>query len=274
MKLLISADMEGIAGITHSQQCLRGTGEFPQSCELMSDEVRAACEAAFESGATSVTVNDSHGDMRNIIHDRLPPQVRLIQGNLKRLSMVEGLEGTFDALAFVGYHAGAATLNGILDHTYFGRVVHRLLLNGETCSESRLNSAVAGTFGVPAIFISGDQSACADAKKFLPWIQPCEVKHAVGRTAACSLSPAEARSAIAREIKTALESYRAGQCKPYVVEPPIILDLELMNSAQADIASLLPGSERLDACTVRYSANDVVTVFQGFRVMITLAGTL
>jgi D-amino peptidase len=274
VKILISADMEGVAGVTHAQQTRRDTSEFARSCELMTGEVRAACESALRAGATMVVVNDSHGDMRNIIHEQLPPEVQLIQGSVKELSMIEGIDGSFDALVFVGYHAPAATRAGILDHTYHGRVVHKVLLNGDVCSEARLNAAVAGTFGVPALFLSGDQSACADARRFLPWIVTATVKHALGRTAARALSPTAARAAIFNGIGEALAQIQQGAGQPYRLDPPISIDLTCMNSEMADSAALLPGADRIDGTTVRYVADNTVTAFRAFRVMMTLAAAV
>ena len=189
MKVYISADMEGVAGITATEQTDPvGQPEYAYSCQLMTAEVRAACEGALEAGATEIVVNDSHWNMRNLIHEELPPQVRLIRGSLKPLSMNQGLDPSCAAAMFVGYHAPVGTADAILDHTYSGETAYDVRVNGLHCSEARLNAAAAGSFGVPVVLISGDQQACADARSFLPWVETVEVKQAVSQYAAASLS--------------------------------------------------------------------------------------
>jgi D-amino peptidase len=266
MKVLISAEMEGVAGITNSSQCRRDTSEFARSCQLMTAEVRAACEGAVRGGATSIVVNDSHGDMRNILHEALPEDVELIQGQVKPNSMVQGIDRSIDAVAFVGYHAPAATTCGILDHTINGAIAHRVLINGETCSEARINAAVAGQFGVPVVFLSGDQSACADATGLMPWIKTAKVKEALGRPAARSMSPTRSQETIAHGIESGLNLIKLRQAPAHFLAGPITLDLSCMNAEMADSAAILPRSQRLDATTVRYVADDAVTTLRALRI--------
>src|SRR5579863_2885172 len=148
MRIYISADMEGVAGITAEEQTNPvGQPEYARSCELMTGEVAAACAGANDAGATSILVNDSHWNMRNIIHESLPPDVRLIRGTGKPLSMNQGLEAGADFAAFVGYHASGGTRDAVLDHTYTGETLYEVALNGEACSEARINAAVAGAYG-------------------------------------------------------------------------------------------------------------------------------
>lgn len=275
MKVYISADMEGVAGITAVEQTDPvGQPEYAYSCRLMTAEVRAACEGAFAGGATEIVVNDSHWNMRNLIHEELPPQVRLIRGSLKPLSMNQGLDPSFAGAAFVGYHAPAGTADAILDHTYSGSTAYDVRINGEHCSEARVNAAVAGCFGVPVIFLSGDQNACADARSFLPGIESVEVKRAIGRYAASSLSPEEARKVIAVGMQRAVAKCKDSQPKSYAFAKPVALELVLTSTAKADVASLLPGSERIDGRTVRYCHDDFLTVFQGFRAMLMLGSSI
>ncbi|MBV8262709.1 MAG: M55 family metallopeptidase, partial [Candidatus Eremiobacteraeota bacterium] len=237
-------------------------------------EVRAACEGATAGGATDILVNDSHWNMRNIIHEQLPPDVRLIRGSLKPLSMNQGVDASCTAAAFVGYHAPVGTADAILDHTYTGETLYDVRINGERCSEARVNAAVAGCFGVPVIFISGDQSACADARSFLPWVEAVEVKRAIGRYAASSMSPEQARKAIAAGMQRAVASVGAGRAKPFSFASPVTLELVFTSTAKADMASLLPEAERIDGRTLRYASPDFLTVFRAFRAMMTLGASV
>src|SRR5450755_3075573 len=215
MKLYISADMEGVAGITAEEQTNPvGQPEYAYSCRLMTGEVRAACEGASAAGATSILVNDSHWNMRNIIHEELPPDVMLIRGSMKPLSMNQGLDPTFGGAAFVGYHAPGGTQDAVLDHTYTDLTLYEVRINGIKCSEARINAAVAGAFGVPVVFLSGDQNACADAREFVPWAETVEVKRAIGRYAAASLSPAQSRAAIKAGITRGITDAAKRGAKP------------------------------------------------------------
>jgi D-amino peptidase len=275
MRIYISADMEGVAGITAEEQTNPvGQPEYAFSCELMTAEVRAACEGAKEAGATSIVVNDSHWNMRNIIHDGLPADVRLIRGSDKPLSMNQGLEAGADFAAYVGYHAGGGTRDAVLDHTYTDTTIHEVRINGEPCSEARINAAVAGAYGVPVVFLSGDQSACADAASFLPWAVTVEVKRAIGRYAAASLSPEESRAAIRSGMRTAVREAKKRGSKPYALVPPIALEMTFTYTSKADVAALLPGSERISGRTIRFVHDDILTAFRAFRAMMLLGASV
>ena len=274
MKIYISADMEGVAGITATEQTDPvGQPEYAYSCRLMTAEVRAACEGALEAGADEILVNDSHWNMRNIIHEELPHDVRLIRGSLKPLSMNQGLDPSCSAAAFVGYHAPIGTADAILDHTYSGETLYAVRINGEYCSEARINAAVAGSFGVPVVFVSGDQNACADARSFLPWIEAVEVKQAVGRYAAASLSPRSAQAAIKAGMRKAVQDHKT-RAKPYVFKPPVQLEMVFASTAKADLAELMPNTTRSDARTIRFTGDDFLTVFKVFRAMLALGASI
>jgi D-amino peptidase len=212
--------------------------------------------------------------MRNIIHEGLPPDVRLIRGSGKPLSMNQGLEAGADFAAFVGYHAAGGTRDAVLDHTYTDVTLYEVRLNGEPCSEARINAAVAGAYGVPVVFLSGDQHACADAASFLPWAVTVEVKKAIGRYAAASLSPEAARTAITAGIATAIRDAKTRGAKPYAIAKPISLEITFTYTSKADVAALMPGSERISARTIRFVHDDFLTVFRAFRALMILGGSV
>jgi D-amino peptidase len=240
----------------------------------MTGEVRAACEGAKSAGAGTILVNDSHWNMRNIIHEELPPDVILIRGAMKPLSMNQGLDASFDAAAFVGYHAPGGTQNAVLDHTYTDATLYEVRINGQKCSEARLNAAVAGTFGVPVVFLSGDQHACADAREFLPWAETVEVKQAIGRYAAASLSPEQSRGAIREGVARAVHDAPKRGVKPYRFEPPISLEITFTYTSKCDIAALMPGCDRIGPRTLRFVHDDYMTVFRAFRALMCLGGSV
>ena len=156
MKIYISADMEGISGVISMQQIDPGAREYERARRMMTREVNAVIKAAFEHGAREIVVNDAHGDMDNILIDELDSRVSLISGSPKPLSMMEGIDSSFDGVFFVGYHARAGSSEAIIDHTYTFRVLNAKI-NGRPMSEAGLNGRLAGYYRVPVVFISGDK---------------------------------------------------------------------------------------------------------------------
>src|SRR3989442_3534739 len=184
--------MEGMAGVVHLHQVMRGMPEYERSCRLMTAETNAAVAGARHAGATRFVVNDSHGDMRNFLLDELDDGVELISGAEKPFSMAAGLDPTFEVAFFVGYHASAGTERAIMDHTYGGRTIYTVRINGREQSEATLNAALAGTVGVRIALITGDRATIDQAIADLPGIETVVVKEALGRQAARSLHPVEA----------------------------------------------------------------------------------
>src|SRR6266487_1187222 len=147
--VFISVDMEGIAGVAHLRQVWRGSDDYPAARLLMTGEANAAVEGAFAAGATRVVVNDSHGDMENLLPEEMDPRAELLIGSPKAWSIMQGFGPEFDVALFVGYHARAGTEAAVLDHTYSGRLLYDVRLGGNPVDEAELNAALAGTYGVP-----------------------------------------------------------------------------------------------------------------------------
>src|SRR5207253_9775825 len=184
--------MEGMAGVVHLHQVMRGMQEHERSCRLMTAETNAAVAGARRAGAPRFLVNDSHGDMRNLLLDELDDGVELISGADKPFSMGAGLDPTFEVAFFIGYHASAGSERAVMDHTYGGRSTHAVRINGREQSESTLNAALAGSVGVRTALITGDRTTIEQAAADLPGIETVVVKEALGRQAARSLHPLEA----------------------------------------------------------------------------------
>jgi D-amino peptidase len=259
-KVFVSVDMEGIAGIAHLRQVWRGTEEFPAARELMTGEANAAVAGAFDGGATAVLVNDSHGDMYNLLPDAMDPRAEVLIGSPKPDSMMQGFGPDFSVALFVGYHAMAGTQAAVLDHTYSGRLLYEVRLGGEPVTEAELNAAFAGTHGVPVGLVTGDDKACAQAEKAIPGIRSVVVKEGYGRGVARSLHPSVAREAVRA---AAAESVRgAGDLQPYRLEPPFVLEADIANTSAADLCSLAPGTERTGPRTVRFETQDYREAFR------------
>ena len=196
LSVFVSVDMEGVAGITTQRQCTRGTDDYAWARRLMTQEASAAAAGAVDAGYLHVTVSDSHGDMGNILPHEMDSRAELVQGGPKTpWSMMTGLDDSFMCAAFVGYHAGAGTARGVLDHTFTGWFAD-VRVNDEPWDETRLNAALAGTFGVPIVFVAGDEACCEQAKEGLPWVRTVATKRAFGSRSARSLSPARSQAAI------------------------------------------------------------------------------
>jgi D-amino peptidase len=271
MKVYISVDMEGVAGVVHEDQTdptePRYAGEYNRFRRLMTNEANAAIAGAHEAGASSVLVNDSHWFMRNLLAEELDPRAELLSGGPKRLSMVEGIDEGFDAAMFIGYHARAGTRNATIDHTYTSRV-YEARINGQPVGELALNAALAGVHRVPVALVSGDRALAAEAKEVLgASVETVIVKEAVGRFAARSVAPAVACERIRSGVTAALGRKHAA----FTFGSPIRLDVDFIVSQMADMAELVPGSRRTGGRTISFAGDDYREVFRAWRAMYNLA---
>jgi D-amino peptidase len=271
MRVYISVDMEGVAGVVHEDQTdpidPRHAGEYNRSRRLMTAEANAAVEGALAAGAERVLVNDSHWLMMNILAEELHPAAELLSGGPKARSMVEGVELGFDAALFVGYHAMAGVSPAIIDHTYTS-LVHEARLNGRPVGELAINAALVGTYDVPVALVSGDQTLAAEARDLLgPSVETVVVKHAVGRFAARSVAPAEACRRIREGTAAALRRSHT----PWRLAAPIRLEVDFALTQMADMAELVPGSVRTAGRTVTFTHDDYREVFRAWRALYNLA---
>jgi D-amino peptidase len=271
MKVYISVDMEGIAGVSHPRPTERGDQGYPAAAALMVAEANAAIEGAVAAGADSILVNDSHGSMFNLDPAALRPEARLITGQ-KAWSMVEGAgpgRGVDVALC-VGYHARAGHPTGTIAHTYsYGPVETRLA--GRLVGETGINAMVLGAWGVPVGLVAGDDALAAEVADWLPDAERVVVKEGVGRHAAASLHPERARALVRDGAERAVRRAAAGGLRPLELPAPIVLETEWSNAAQADLAAIVPLAERVGDRTVRVTADDPVLAYRAFLAGIRLA---
>ena len=253
MKIFISADMEGISGIVAGEECSGNDKDYAEWRKTMTLEVNAAIEGALEAGATEILVNDSHGGGRNLVAELLHPEAMISRGQ-PLPSMVAPLDGSYAAALLIGYHAKRGTACAILDHTY-SPAYHRILINGREFGELGMAAAYAGHYATPIAFVSGDDKLEAEARDFIPWAGAVATKYATGQRSARCLSPQKAREKIRQGVAQALR--HRDKLKPFVVPPPLVLDVEFANAASVDQAICLRGVERTGARSVR-------SVFQEF----------
>jgi D-amino peptidase len=263
--------MEGTAGVcTWAQVDPSNQFEYPLFRRYMTREVRAAINGARDAGAREFLVNDSHWDMRNLLWDELPDDIRVISGARKPFSMTQGAEQRFDAAFFTGYHGKVGEANAVLAHTYSDATLYNVVVNGRPCTEALLNAGMLGLYGTPVVLVTGDRATVDTVKAALPWITGVAVKDAIGYFAANSLTPSAACAAIREGACEALKALPLA--KPFTFDPPVELVIETAKTEQADFMELLPRFERLGGRAVRFSSDDYVEVFRAFLAAMRIGG--
>lgn len=259
LKLYVSVDMEGIAGVVSPEQT-RPTGfEYNTFRELMTEEARAAIDAAIAAGATEVVVSDSHGSGQNILPERLPSKnVTLVRSFPRPLGMMQGIDATFDGAIFIGFHASTTNEEGVMAHTISSSSFADVKLNGASVSEAVFDAAIAGEFGVPVIMMSGDDVAVAEAKKAIGDIETAVVKWPYGNRSARNLHPADARAAIAAAVTAAVRNIR--NYRPYRISKPVTLEIQFKNYRPAEILAYLPGIRRPSSHVVQFQGADMLEI--------------
>lgn len=277
MKVYLSVDMEGVACIVNPTQVISPSlgprsGFMPDSMayergrKLLTAEVKAAVEGAYQAGASQVVVNEAHGTMDNILVEDLDPRVRVIAGSPKPLCMVEGLDSSFDAAIFLGYHAPYMTMNGVMGHNFTGVI----RINGRVLGEAGINAAAAGCFGVPVVMVTGDRKTTDLAAGIIgPRLVGVAVKEGLGYQAADNLHPQEAQAQIKAGVIKALTL--AQKPAPFVLEPPITLEMEFLRPMTGELAALVPGVQRIDTACVRYVSDDFMEIYRLIRLFLNLA---
>lgn len=263
VRVYISVDMEGVAGISHANPTRRGDYGYAQAVELMVGEANAAIEGAFDGGATAVTVNDSHGGMYNLTPEALDRRARVVLGK-KPLSMNEAIaDANLDVALFVGYHARAGHPTGVISHTYNPRAL-LVEVDGRPVTEAGINALYLGAFGVPVAMVTGDDALAAELDDWLPWAETVVVKHAISYQAADSVHPALARDMIRDAARRSVERVRGegSSLQPLTMEPPIDLRIEFTTPAQADFVAVMPGFDRIADRSVVFVADDAVLLFR------------
>jgi D-amino peptidase len=262
VKVFLSTDMEGTAGVVDWAQCLPGEPEYGACRRLLLAEVNAAIDGAADAGATHFLVNDSHSSMRNLFPDELHARASYLSGRHKPMYMMQGLDESFDAAFFVSYHGSMGASASTLSHTYNPNAIAEVLLNGVTAGESGINALVALAHRVPVVLITGDATTAQEAQPFLPGIEAVVVKESHTRFAATSLHPDVACERIRAGATRALE--RLGSFSVPAITLPATLRVRFRNADLAEVASWLGGVRRVDATSVEVSDDDPLRLFKTF----------
>jgi D-amino peptidase len=260
LKVFISVDMEGISGLIHWDETSEGGADYPLFRKLMTAEANAAIAGALDAGATDIVVRDAHDSARNILPDQLRPEARLIREWNSPLSMMEGIDKTFDAVVFIGYHARAGTPNAVLKHT-MSLSLFDVILNGVRVPEGAWNAAIAGYFDVPVVFLSGDSAICRQIQEIIGPIETVAVKEAMG-PAALMIHPAKSQEMIQKGVAAALRNLKAA--KPYRPAAPYKLEIVFNDENQARRASQVPGATRTGERSVAFTSGDLLEIVTDF----------
>lgn len=272
MKIYISSDMEGTAGVVDWTQCIAGNPEYGYYRQLLQNEVNASIEGAMAAGATEFLVNDSHSAMQNLMPATLAGNARYLSGKHKPMYMMQGLDSSFDAIFFVSYHGSMSSDSSVLSHTYNPRAIADIKLNGKIVSEAGLNCLVAQHYGVPVILVTGDETTRVETEVWSPDVRSAVVKESVSRLAANSMHPVAACELIKSKAAEALTNLSAIR-KPEIVLPATI-EISFHNGDFAEQATWIPGTSRTGAKTVEITDTDPLNLFKRFITTVILSRTI
>ena len=261
MKIFISADMEGIAGVTAWEEVDPDHARYPAAQAEMTAEVAAACEAAFEAGAREIWVRDAHWHARNLIGENLPKGVKLIRGWSRHpYLMVQEIDKSFDAALFVGYHSRAGSAGNPLAHT-IEPAVHSIRINGELISEFRLYAGAAALENVPVVFLSGDREICESARALCPQIETATILEGHGASTV-SVHPEDARHMIREGVKRALAARDFSRFPRLALSGPFEVEVRYTLPADACKHSHFPGARLKDEHTIAFKCAEYLDVLK------------
>lgn len=272
MRVLVSVDMEGVAGVVSPEDISPGNAEYERNRIYMTDEASAVVRGTltFDPDA-SVVVCDAHARFRNLLPDRLERGCTLLRGSPRTHSMLSGIDGGIDTVCFVGYHGMAGTARSVLAHTISGGTIAQVRCNGQELGELGLNAALAAYYGAVPLLATGDDTLAREAESIVPGITTVTVKRAFGNRAAESLHPDESCARIEAAVSTAM-AHRAE------VQPPnfggtVDLEIDLLRPSMTELACLIPGVQLRAPLTVGFRAADFPAAYNLIDVITILAAS-
>jgi D-amino peptidase len=257
-KVYISVDLEGIAGVVSPDQLGPSGFEYGRFREFMTGEALAAVAAAKEAGATEIVVSDSHGNGESLLIERFPADVKIVRSWPRPLAMMQGIDSSFAAAVFIGYHAATTNPAGVRAHTMSSANLAAVELNGVAMPESGLNAAIAGYFGVPIVAISGDDRAVAEAQALIGPMEGAVVKQAISFHSAMTMTPEAAQALVKEKVRAGLA--RRTSLRPYMVTAPVRLDITFKNYTPAEMLTYLPIVTRTTSHGIRFVGRDMLEV--------------
>ena len=267
-KIFISVDMEGISGVVQPAQLGPGGFEYQNARDWMTGEVNAAIAGIREAGPAEIVVCDSHGNGQNVLIDKLPEDVRIVRGFPRPLEMMQGIDESFAAAVFIGYHGSEWTAGAVRGHTISSARLLGIKLNGMEVSEGIFNAAMAGEFGVPVALVSGDRLAVTQLQQVAPSAEGAIVKEPFGYHSAMTVTPARGQAIIREAAKRVMA--RLGSLQPYRISAPISLEVGFKLTIDAERAAFIPGLSRSDAHNVKGTFKDMTEIAKLVQVVSSL----
>jgi len=268
MKLFLSTDFEGTSGIVAWEQIMEGQAEYAQGRKLLTDEVNAVITGAQDAGASEFVVNDAHSVMRNLHPQDLAGRATLITGRHKPLYMMQGLDDSFDGACFVSYHGSIGAEHAVLSHTYNPGAIWEVRINGEVVGESGLNALVAAHYGVPIIFVSGDEATANEAQLIAPEAEKVIVKQSLGRFAAAHIHPAIACEMLRVGAARAVQNISAMLPPSFTL--PVTIEITFLVADMAEMACWIRDVERVSARTVQLVGENLLDLYRTFVTVVML----
>ncbi len=268
MKIFISSDMEGTAGVVDWDHVVAGGPLYPYYCELLTNEVNAAIEGAMRAGAGEFLVNDSHSKMANLKPSELAGSARYLSGRVKPMYMMQGLDETFDAVFFISYHGSMSSHGSTLSHTYFPTAFAQVLINGVIAGEAGINALVAKAYGVPLVLITGDEVTAREIAPFAPSARAAVVKRSISRFAADSMHPKAACELISEQAFQAVSALSSAE--QVAISSPTTMDIDFRTSDYADLAARVTGVTRVDTLRCSITLESPLELYRTFITIVLL----
>jgi len=262
MKIFIMVDMEGISGVVDfNEQATPGALGYERAREYLMSDANAAIEGAIEVGADEIVVFDMPYHGLNILLDKINPKVKLIMGKPAKIYPLLKLDESYKGMMMIGYHAMAGAKRGMLTHSY-DFSMKNLYLNDVLVGEIGMEAAIAGTYGVPLIMVSGDSRAMEEAKELPTGFEKAVVKYAINEHSALCLPLLVTRKIIKEKAKVAVE--RIKDFKPYLVTPPYRIRVEFFEAAGTEKSVAIPGVRRLGDKIVELKGDNLAFLWENF----------
>jgi len=261
-KILISVDMEGLAGVVTGAQLGPSGFEYQRFRQFMTEEALAAIDGALEAGAKEIVVSDAHGNGQNLLIEKFPDDIKIIRSWPRRFGMVAGIDESFDGVILIGYHSSTNNKEGVRAHTFSSARLTNVSINGTSVSEGMWAAMVTGHFDVPIIMVTGDDIAIKEVKDFVGDVETVEVKEALGFHSAKTLTPAAASKLIKESSFDAVK--RIKDFKPYKVQNPVELKVSFKHYQPSAILDYLSIVERIDSHSIKFVGEDMVVVADFF----------
>jgi len=272
MRVYLTVDIEGIAGVVHSEECSRGNPEYERARRLMTQEANAVVAGIYDADpGARVTVVDVHGPYRNMIPEDLDERATINRGKPKVMGMVDGIDRGYDCAMFIGVHGRAGTDPAALSHTFTGTILD-VKVNGESYGELGLNAAVAGAHGVPVVLVAGDQTVEVEARELLgPEVATVVVKESRAHMAAESLHPKVSRAKLREAAARVAGNLPA--VVPLKVATPVRIEISLARPVYADLAAMIDDVTRVDGRTIAFTRPDMIAAYRVLRLITVLCST-